>query len=117
MLLVQLREAGAEPDIQQVQIVKPSLFGNVTLWSVVMPGNETQVTLPAIAVQKLRSEEPETLLTVILWSTRSPKFSYSQWTYDALSGISWSSAVVSCSISTSSVTICSPLWSNRNAFD
>ncbi len=84
-------DPGQRPDIHQVQIVKPTLAGNVTLWSVVMPGTETQVVLPPVAVQKLRNEEAETQLTVLLYSSRSPKFNYAQWTYDSLSGISWSS--------------------------
>ncbi len=84
-------DPGPRPDIHQVQIVKPTLAGNVTLWSVVMPGTETQVVLPQSAVLKLRAEEPETQLTIILSSSRSPKFNYAQWTYETLSGISWSS--------------------------
>jgi len=81
---------GATPDIHDVQIVLPTLFGLVTLWEVVLPGAQTSITLPSNAVQKLRNEQTGQTLYVLIYSSTSPKFDYSQWTYDALSGATWS---------------------------
>jgi hypothetical protein len=88
---------GPTADIHQVQLIKPTLFGNVTVWSVVLPGNETQVVLPAPAVTKLKNDEAGNQLFVVIYSSRSPKFAYNQWTYDTLSGVSWSSFTISVS--------------------
>ena len=89
--------AGPTADIHQVQILKPTLAGNVTVWSVVLPGSEKTVVLPAPAVTKLRNEEAGNQLFVVIYSSRSPKFAYNQWTYDTLSGVSWSSFTISLS--------------------
>ncbi len=85
------RDPGPAADIHQVLVLKPTLAGAVTLWSVMLPGSDTQVTLPPAAVQKLRTEEAGNTLFVQVLSSRSPKFSYNQWTYDTLSGVTWSS--------------------------
>ncbi|MGA9521977.1 MAG: IPT/TIG domain-containing protein [Myxococcaceae bacterium] len=85
----------AVPDLYSVSIVRQTLFGDVTVWSMVLPGTETQVTLPEAAVQKLRTEEAGNTLFVQITSSRSPKFSYNQWTYDSLNLTSWSSYTVS----------------------
>lgn len=90
-------DPGAVPNLHNVLILKPTLFGTVTLWSMVLPGTESQVTLPPAAVQKLRAEEPNTTLFVQIISSRTPKFSYNQWTYETLSGITWSSYTVAVS--------------------
>jgi hypothetical protein len=84
-------DPGTTPDIHQVLIVKPSLVGLMTVWSVILPGSDTQVTLPPLVVQKLRTEEAGNTLYVLIYSSRSPKFNYAQWSYDTLSGVSWSS--------------------------
>jgi len=88
---------GVTPDIHNVQILKPTLFGNVSLWNMVLPGAETQVVLPQVAVNKLMAEEAGNVLFVVIYSSRSPKFSYNQWTYDSLSGVSWSSFTIALS--------------------
>jgi hypothetical protein len=88
-------DPGPTPDIHQVEIIKQTMGGTVTVWSMVLPGTESQVTLPPAAVQKLTDEEQGEILYVVLVSSRSAKFSYNQWTYDSLSLISWSSYVVS----------------------
>jgi hypothetical protein len=88
---------GPTANILQVNIQLPTLFGPVTLWSIVLPGTETQVVLPPPAVQKLRNEQMGNTLYVEILASRSPKFSYNQWTYDTLSGVSWSSFTVSTS--------------------
>ncbi len=82
--------SGATPDIHEVQILLPTLFGAVTLWDMVLPGDQTSVTLPPNAVQKLHDEQQGQMLFVVIYSSRSPKFDYSQWTYDSLSGATWS---------------------------
>jgi hypothetical protein len=90
-------DPGPSPNIHQVLVLKPTLFGTVTLWSVVLPGSETQVVLPPPALQKLRDEEATSTLFVAILSSRSPKFDYNQWTYDSLSGVSWSSYTIALS--------------------
>lgn len=84
-------QPGAVADIHNVQVLKPTLFGNVNLWDVVLPGAENRVVLPPLAVQKLRAENPGERMFVLIYSSRSPKFAYNQWTYDSLSGVAWSS--------------------------
>jgi len=91
------REPGTLPDVQEVKIVKLTMMGLVTLWQVVLPGTETTVTLPQPAVTALRASEPTTTLFVLHYGSRSPRFGYAQWTYDALSPLGWSSYTVSLS--------------------
>ena len=90
-------DPGAVPDINDVQIIKPTLAGNVTVWEVVMPGTQTEVTLPPAAVTLLKTQEAGNQLFVVIYSSRSPKFAYNQWTYDVLSGVSWSSFTIAVS--------------------
>jgi hypothetical protein len=90
-------EPGPTADILQVNILLPTLFGNVTVWSIVLPGTETQVVLPPPAVQKLHDDYLGNQLFVEILGSRSPKFAYNQWTYDTLSGVSWSSFTISTS--------------------
>ena len=77
--------------------VKLTLMGLVTLWQVVLPGTETTVQLPQPAVAALRASEPTTVLYVLHYGSRSPRFGYSQWTYDALSPLGWSAYTLSLS--------------------
>lgn len=88
---------GAVPDMHRVEIRKNTLVGQVTLWRMIMPGTETQVVLPATAVDKLVTEEAGNALFVVVFSSRSPKFAYNQWTYDSLSQINWSSYTIAVS--------------------
>jgi hypothetical protein len=88
------RDPGPLADLHYVLIIKPTLMGPVTLWSMVLPGSDTGVTLPPAAVQKLKTEEAGNTLVVQILSSRSPKFSYNQWTYETLSGVTWSSFTV-----------------------
>ena len=46
------------------------------------------------AVQKLRNDYAGKTMQVEILASRSPKFSYNQWTYDTLSGVTWSSFTV-----------------------
>ncbi len=84
-------QPGAVANLHNVQILKPTPNGNVKVWDVVLPGSETQVVLPPVAVQKLATENAGRQLFVVIYSSRSPKFAYNQWTYDSLSGVNWSS--------------------------
>lgn len=86
---------GPTPDIHDVQIIRPSLVGSVVVWEVVLPGSETSVVLPQSAVDKLRREEQGNGLFLVIYSSRSPRFAYNQWTYDSLSGLTWSSFTIS----------------------
>lgn len=88
---------GAVPNVHNVQILRPTLFGNITVWSMVLPGTETQVVVPQVAVDKLNREEAGNQLFVVIFSSRAPKFAYNQWTYDTLSGVTWSSYTISLS--------------------
>ena len=88
---------GPVPNLHNVQILRPTLFGNVTVWSMVLPGTENQVVVPQLAVDKLNREEAGNQLFVVILSSRAPKFAYNQWTYDTLSGVSWSSYTVALS--------------------
>ncbi len=83
--------AGAVPDLFNIQLVRQSAAGSVTVWEMVLPGTETSVVLPPSAVTKLKTEEAGNMLAIVMYGSRSPKFSYNQWTYDSLSGVSWSS--------------------------
>lgn len=85
------------PNIHDVQVLKPTLFGNLNVWEVVLPGSENQVVLPQPAVLQLQQEQAGQQLFIAIFSSRSPKFSYNQWTYDTLSGVSWSSFTISIS--------------------
>ncbi len=84
---------GAAPDIHEVWLYNPNT--RQVLWSIVMPGNETTVSLPQVAVAKLNSEQAGQTLYVYITSSRSPRFAYNQWTYDLLTGLTWSSFTVS----------------------
>jgi hypothetical protein len=88
---------GPVPNLHNIQILRPTLFGNITVWSMVLPGTETQVVVPQVAVDKLNREEQGNQLFVVIFSSRAPKFAYNQWTYDTLSGVSWSSYTISLS--------------------
>lgn len=88
---------GPVPNLHNVQILRPTLAGNVAVWSMVLPGAETQVVVPQIAVDKLNREEAGNQLFVVIFSSRAPKFAYNQWTYDTLSGVSWSSYTIALS--------------------
>ncbi len=89
---------GAVADIHNVRILKPTPTGNVNVWDVVLPGAENRVVLPPLAVQKLRTENAGSQLFVVIYSSRSPKFAYNQWTYDSLSGVAWSSFSIAVSL-------------------
>jgi len=87
----------AVPNLHNVQIVKQTPAGLTSVWNMVLPGTETRVDLPAPAVNALRQSEAGNQLFVLIYSSRAPKFSYNQWTYDTLSGVSWSSFTIAVS--------------------
>lgn len=82
---------GIVPDLFNLEILRPSALGATVVWSVILPGTATGVVLPPSAVTKLKTEEAGRSLFVVLYGSRSPKFSYPQWTYGSLSGANWSS--------------------------
>ncbi len=88
---------GPVPNLHHVQVMRPTATGNVPVWSMVLPGTETQVVLPQAAVDKLMREEAGNQLFVVIFSSRAPRFAYNQWTYDSLSGVSWSSYTIALS--------------------
>lgn len=90
-------EPGPAPDMIQVQILEPTMGGTVVHWTMVLPGTETQVVLPPAALQQLHDTKGDVELFAALIAIRSPKFAYSQWTYDLLTGASWSAYTISVS--------------------
>jgi hypothetical protein len=86
---------GAVPDLFEIELIRQTAAGGVTVWQMIVPGTETSVVLPPAAVTKLKNEEVGNSLSVVMYGSRSPKFSYTQWTYDSLSGVSWSSFTLS----------------------
>jgi hypothetical protein len=88
---------GSVPDLLNVKILRQTPLGSLSVWNMVLPGSETGVVLPPSAVTKLLTEEVGNTLMVVVYGTRSPKFSYNQWTYDSLSVVSWSSFTLSVS--------------------
>lgn len=89
---------GPVPDLHNIQIrrvITPRI--SIVVWNLVVPGAETQVVLPQAAVDKLNREEAGNQLFVAIFSSRSPRFAYNQWTYDTLSGVSWSSYTIALS--------------------
>lgn len=90
-------QPGAVADLHNVQIVKPTLAGNVNVWDMVLPGAENLVTLPPSVVSRLRVEHAGATMFAVIYSSRSPKFAYNQWTYDSLSGVAWSSFTIAVS--------------------
>ncbi len=88
-------DPGPLPDLFNVEILRQTPLGNITVWSLVLPGTENHVTLPQVAVDKLLREETGNSLMTVIYSSRSPRFAYNQWTYDELSGLTWSSFTIS----------------------
>ncbi len=77
------------PDIVNLRIFQVAT--GVSLWNVVAPGDATEVTVPVRALESLLSTEKGNQLRVLMYASRSPKFLYEQWTYETLSGATWSS--------------------------
>ena len=86
---------GAVPNMHNVQIRRVLPFGrSLVVWDMVLPGTETQVVVPQVATDKLSREEVGNELFLVIFSSRAPKFAYNQWTYDTLSGVTWSSYTI-----------------------
>ncbi|MCP3059142.1 IPT/TIG domain-containing protein [Myxococcus sp. K38C18041901] len=82
------------PEVQLLTLLAPGTEGGIR-WTVVLPGGQTQVTLPGPALDALRAELPEgARLRADLSLARVPRFEYSQWTYDALSTATWTAYVL-----------------------
>ena len=88
---------GPTPDIHEVLILKPTMMGTVTLWTMMLPGSETRVVVPQPAVQQMLVTEAGNSLFAAVLSSRSPKFDYAQWPYDSLSEVTWSSYTIAVS--------------------
>jgi hypothetical protein len=88
---------GALPHLYRVEILKSTLLGTVTVWSIVLPGSENHVVLPSLAVDKLKTEEAGNMLFVVIYASNTPKFAYNQWTYDSLDSVNWSAYTISVS--------------------
>lgn len=86
--------SGVTPDVQVLTLMAPGTKGGIR-WTAVLPGGQTQVTLPEAALQALRAELPEgARLRADLSLARVPRFEYSQWTYDTLSTATWTAYVL-----------------------
>ncbi|WP_224362419.1 IPT/TIG domain-containing protein [Hyalangium versicolor] len=80
---------GATPEVQQLILSEWSPTGGAR-WTVIMPGGPTQVSMPAPALEVLRATLPTgAVLRAELTTSRIPRFQYDQWTYDALSPVTW----------------------------
>ncbi len=80
---------GAAPDLRQLVLTELGPTGGPR-WTVVMPGGQTQVSLPAPALDVLRATLPVgAVLRAEVTSSRVPRFQYDQWTYDTLSPATW----------------------------
>jgi IPT/TIG domain len=77
------------PDIVNLRIVQVAT--GLSLWNVIAPGDATEVTVPRPALEGLLSLQKGNPLRVVMYASRSPKFQYEQWTYETLSGATWSS--------------------------
>jgi hypothetical protein len=82
-------EGGATPEVQQLILTELGPTGGPR-WTVVMPGGQTQVLMPAPALEVLRATLPVgAVLRAELTTSRVPRFQYDQWTYDELSPVAW----------------------------
>jgi hypothetical protein len=80
---------GATPQVQQLVLSELGPTGGPR-WTVIMPGGTTQVSMPAPALDVLRATLPAgAVLRAELTTSRVPRFQYDQWTYDALSPVTW----------------------------
>lgn len=80
-----VQEAGPTPDVMKITIEELTMMGPVLQWHMVLPGTETQVTVPPSALQALRAKYPPgTPLLLELTTGREPRFAYEQWNYDNL---------------------------------
>jgi hypothetical protein len=81
--------AGATPDVRQLLLTELGPTGGPR-WTVIMPGGQTQVSMPVPALEVLRATLPEgAVLRAEVTSSRVPRFQYDQWTYDTLSPATW----------------------------
>jgi hypothetical protein len=81
---------GPAPDLTQVQILKITAAGAINLWTVVLPGDNTQISLPPTVMQGLIDREPPgENLEVIITSSRAPRFDYNHWSYGDLGQLNW----------------------------
>jgi hypothetical protein len=82
-------EGSVTSDVQQLVLRELGPAGGPR-WTVIMPGGETQVSMPAPALDVLRATLPAgAVLRAELTQSRVPRFQYDQWTYDTLSPLTW----------------------------
>lgn len=83
---------GGTPDLHSLTLLQLTPLGALPVWTMVLPGEATGLELPQAAVEALRAGAQGASLYLVVTSVRTPKFSYSQWTYgETLSYASWSS--------------------------
>lgn len=79
---------GPPADLAQVQIATPT----ATLWTVILPGGASGVSLPQGAVTGLLDHlPPGTPLFIDVTTDRAPRFDYGHWSYGDLGLLSWTS--------------------------
>jgi hypothetical protein len=82
--------SGPSPDLTQVQIIENTALGSVTLWTVVLPGQDTTVSLPPTVMQNLLDrQDPGESFSILLISDSAPRFDYNHWSYDDLGELNW----------------------------
>ncbi len=88
--LISWRFDGPTPELTQVLIQTSELMPKV-LWRVVLPGDITQIQLPAELTDTLPQGEP---LLLLLYTANSPRFTFDRFNYGQLSSSRWTSYTV-----------------------
>jgi hypothetical protein len=78
--------AGPRPDLQQLSIDQPMGLTTKPIWSVVLPGAEQSVSVPASAMSTF---PPNEVLEWLLITAKAPRFDFNQFSYQQLGVNEW----------------------------
>ncbi|HEY0839645.1 MAG TPA: IPT/TIG domain-containing protein [Vulgatibacter sp.] len=74
-------EPGPAPEITSISIDVPDM-ARTPVWHMVLPGNESRITLPPSVMDEIRAiHPPGSMLILTLMQGREPRFGYDQWSY------------------------------------
>lgn len=82
--------SGPTPELTQLRIQTAELMPK-TLWRVVLPGEVTEIELPAELLSTLPQGEP---LMLLLYTANSPRFTFDRFNYGQLSSGRWTAYTV-----------------------